>query len=482
MQTVNRLFTVLQQFWSIMQREIKAIFLSLLMLVSLPMLVSAQSSSINAYSPYSMYGMGELLTPGTAQMRAMGGVGIALRNYGQINPVNPAAASIAPQKSFLFDVGFDATHYRNSQLKYDAQDAVASKAMAVYNGANIHSISLVFPLAKRMGFSFAISPYSSVGYNIKTTEQNEDVWADIGRVRYGHNGEGDISEVKLSYGWAPWQRLSFGIAAKYYWGGVTRNYQAVAVDVVTGSGVYASTKGTDRYVVNNIKFQLGVQWNPIETENRILTVGATYDFGGELKPKRESYIYTDDIINSIKPNPVRDNISGLELRVPHQLGVGIFYRSRTMAWGADYIYSAWGSDNVNKQENSTLTTVDVRYVDTHTLKLGFEITPRSNDVRNYLNRIAYRVGARVGNYYQSFCGERVNTFALTAGMGLPLKIWGISTINVGFEYGHSSSKNPIVVNGHKVGLMRQNTFKFTLGFSLFSADTSDYWFVKQKYD
>lgn len=466
-----------------MHRVFRTIFLSLLLAVLMSFCASAQSSSINAYSPYSMYGIGELHTPGSVQMRSMGGVGIALRSYGQINPLNPAAASIAPQKSFLFDVSFDGTHYRNSQKKYDATGvAYSDPAKAVYNGANIHSISLIFPLAKRMGFSFAISPYSSGGYNIKATEQNEEVWADIGRVRYGHNGEGDISEVKLSYGWAPWQKFSVGVAAKYYWGGVTRNYQAVATDIITGSGIYASSKGTDRYVVNNIKFQLGLQWSPIETENRTFTVGATYDFGGNLKPQREVYIYTDDVINSIKPNPVRDKITALELRVPHQIGVGLFFRNRTMAWGVDYIYSAWGGDNANIHENSTSEAVVVRYVDTHTVKLGFELTPRSNDVRNYFNRISYRVGARLGDYYQSFGGERVNSLALTVGMGLPLKIWGISTVNVGFEYGRLSSKNTINVGGHTVGLITQNSFKFTLGFSLFSADTADYWFVKQKYD
>lgn len=466
-----------------MHREIRNIFLGLMVLVLMPFVVSAQSSSINAYSPYTMYGMGELLTPGSAQMRSMGGVGIASRNYGQINPQNPAAASIAPQNSFLFDVSFDGTHYRNRQQKFNAAgERISPDAMAVYNGANIHSISLTFPLAKRMGFSFAISPYSSVGYNIKTTDENDDNWADIGRVRYGHDGEGDISEVKISYGWAPWQKLSFGVAARYYWGGVTRNYQTVVSDVITGSGIYASTKGTDRYVVNKIKFQLGVQWSPINTDIKSFTIGATYDFGGELNPKRESYIYTDNVINSIKPNPVRDQINGMELRVPHQLGVGIFFRNRTMAWGADYLYSAWGGSNATKQENSTLSTIDVRYADTHTVKVGFEITPRSNDVRNYLNRISYRVGARVGNYYQTFGGQEINNFALTAGLGLPFRIWGVSTVNVGFEYGHMAAKNPIMVNGQKVGLVKQNTFKFTLGFSLFSADTADYWFVKQKYD
>lgn len=449
----------------------------------MPLTVSAQTSSINAYSPYSMYGMGELLTPGSAQMRSMGGMGIAVRNYGEINVQNPAAASIAPQKSFLFDVGFDGTHFRNSQKKYNAEGVASSTpAMTVYNTANIHSIALTFPLAERVGLSFSVAPYSSVGYKIKTTDENEDTWADIGRVRYGHDGEGDISEVKLSLGWAPWQKFSIGVAAKYYWGNVTRTYEATATNVVTGSGVYASTKGVDNYIVNNIKFQMGLQWSPVLTETKSFTIGATYDFGGKLNPEKSNYVYTDNVINGIQANPIRQEIDALELRVPHQVGVGMFFRNRKMAWGADYLYASWGSDNVGYQENTTPATVDVRYTDTHTVKLGMEFTPRSNDVRNYLNRIAYRVGVRTGNYYQTFGGQKINTFAVTAGLGMPLKIWGISTMNIGFEYGRMSAKNPLQIDAKKVGLVQQNSFKVTIGFSLFSADTADYWFVQQKYD
>ena len=445
-------------------------------------MVSAQTSSINAYSPYSMYGIGELLTPGSAQMRSMGGVGIAVRNYGEINVLNPAAASIAPQKSFLFDVGFDGTYFRNSQSKYDANGVELTPAQTAYKTANIHSIALTFPLADRVGLSFSIAPYSSVGYKIKTTDENNDTWADIGRVRYGHDGEGDISQVKLSLGWAPWQKFSIGVAANYYWGNVSRSYEATATEVITGSGVYASTKGLDKYVVSNIKFQLGLQWSPLQTETKSFTIGATYDFGGNLNPKKTNYLYTDNVINSIQANPVRDRINALSLCVPQQVGVGVFYRNRKMAWGADYLYASWGGDNLWYAENVTPTTVDVRYTDTHTVKLGFEFTPRTNDVRHYFNRVAYRAGLRAGNYYQTFGGEQINIVAITAGLGMPLKIWGISTMNIGFEYGRMSSKSPIQIDARKVGLVKQNSFKVTIGFSLFSADTADYWFVQQKYD
>lgn len=447
-----------------------------------PAIVVAQTSSINAYSPYSMYGPGEILTPGSVQMRSMGGIGLGKRAVGQINTLNPAATSIVPRKSFLFDVSVDGTHFRNNQPKFNSQGEKISKAKTVYNTGNIHNIAIAFPLAKSLGASLNVAPYSSVGYKVKTTDQNQDNWANIGRVMSGFEGSGDITEVKFSIGWEPWQRFSIGVAAKYYWGYIERKYQTSVTDEVTGDGNYSPTVGTDKYVVNNFKFQAGLQWSIIHNEARILTLGATYDLGGNLNPKKESYVYTSTNINSLNKLPVRNQIDALELRVPHQVGVGLYFRDRTVAFGADYAFAAWGKNNESFVENSNPVNVAVAYCDTHTVKLGFEITPRPTDIRNYLNRISYRVGARVGNYYQTFGGNHINQLAITAGFGLPVKVWGASSVNIGFEYGRMSSPRSITVGAQKVGLVTQNYYKISIGFSLYSGDTSDYWFVRQKFD
>lgn len=462
-------------------RDICGLVVAIIMVAFLPCVATAQTSSVSAYSPYSMYGPGELLTPGTAQMRAMGGVGIALRSMGQVNLMNPASASIAPRKSFLFDFGFDGTHFRNSQPKYDATGAISKRAKTVYNTINIHNIALAFPIAKGLGMSFGLSPYSSVGYKMKLPDYDKNNTADIGRVMYGYLGDGDITEVKLSIGWEPWRNFSIGVAAKYYWGHIERNYTTEVVNMITGAGTYSSTIGVDKYNVNNFKFQAGLQWNIILTETHLFTVGATYDLGGKLNPKRESYVYTDNIIHSINNVPIRDRIEALELRVPHQVGVGLFYRDRRIAWGADYNFAAWGDNNKSFDENGG-SSIPVNYTNTHTIKVGFEITPHANDVRSYFNRISYRLGARVGNYYQTFAGERVNQLAVTAGFGLPVKIWGASSINIGFEYGRMAAPKAVQFGGETIGLITQNYYKVSVGFSLFSADTSDYWFVRQKYD
>ena len=144
----------------------------------------AQTSSLNAYSPYSMYGPGEIHTPGSVQMRSMGGVGIGMRSASQINVLNPAAASVAPSKSFLFDVNVDGAHYRNSQLKFDAQGNKLLTSRTAHNTANIHNIGLAFPLAKNVGLMFNVSPYSSVGYRVVNTDEHTN---SVGRFPFLHS-------------------------------------------------------------------------------------------------------------------------------------------------------------------------------------------------------------------------------------------------------------------------------------------------------
>lgn len=51
----------------------------------------AQNEAYNAYTPYSMFGIGEISKQGTAYNKSMGGVGIATRDKGT------STSSILPQ-------------------------------------------------------------------------------------------------------------------------------------------------------------------------------------------------------------------------------------------------------------------------------------------------------------------------------------------------------------------------------------------------
>ena len=288
--------------------------------LALPSLAAAQNltSSINTFSPYSMYGLGELATPGTTSMRSMGGVGVAMRSTNKVNVLNPAAYSQTPQKSFLFEFGVEAGHFRNSQTKYGTPQTTARTA---YNSINFHEIAFQMPLAKGLGFGFSLTPYSNVGYNMHSDELSSGVAGNLGRAQYQYYGDGDVTEAKAGIGWSLFKNFSIGAAMQYYWGNITRNYKAVPTDIITGSGEYSTTTGIDTYDVSRIKAQFGVQWNAILNARRALTFGATYDIGGLLGPKSLKYVYIDNLLTSTVRN---EEDSSLPLLLPRQIAAGVF--------------------------------------------------------------------------------------------------------------------------------------------------------------
>lgn len=444
----------------------------------LPAAVGAQTSSINAFSPYTMYGIGEQNTPGTLPMRSMGGVGVAMRGTGVVNLLNPAAYSAVPQKSFLFNFGMEGQNYYNSQTVSGQSKSTA------YNTFNFHDIAFQLPLAKRVGLGFSLTPYSSVGYRTKYDhpyDPNDPVWGNVGRVQYNYQGEGDVTEVKVGIGWEIFKNFSVGIAAQYYWGDIDRDYVSTTTAIVPeGDATFSSIIGNDNYNISSIKGQVGVQWNAIMSPKRALTLGAAFDFGGNLNPKVTSTTY----INNMTTTTVRGDTTSLALVLPRQLSVGAYYQTAKWTVGLDYVYQNWGGRNKGTAftgvtgSGDDRTAYEVAYTNTSTVKIGVEFTPSRYDVRHFLKRWSYRAGFRYGNYNQSFNGDRLSQYAVTAGVGVPVKFLAISAVDVGFEYGRRGYNI-----AERVGLVRQQYFKFAIGFTLFAgSENGEYWFLRPKYD
>ena len=76
----------------------------------------AQSGEFLSYTPYSIFGIGDLSQQGSAYNRSMAGVGIASRNVRYLNSLNPAAAhSFNPAAAHSFNLA--AAHYLNLNLR-----------------------------------------------------------------------------------------------------------------------------------------------------------------------------------------------------------------------------------------------------------------------------------------------------------------------------------------------------------------------------
>lgn len=436
---------------------------------------AAQGAAVNAYSPYTMFGIGELHTIGAAPMRSMGGVGVAWRSSQMVSMLNPAGYSATLRKSFIFDFGAEAYFLQNTQNKYDAAGDYSHRTKNAKNIVNFHEIAVQMPLAKGLGLGLSLMPYSSVGYKMSGVESSDQIVGNIGTATYDYSGDGDVTEVKLGIGWEVVKSLSIGVAAKYYWGHILHNYTSTITNDYVGPGNYNAIIGKDDYSISSFKFQVGVQWSIINTNKRVLTVGATYDYGGALSPKvSKSRYVNNNFSTSVSKEDYRS-----QMRLPHKVALGVMYQDPKFTTGIDYEYAAWGGNDGHFEEE-VYGGMKVRYVDTHTAKLGFEYTPNRFDVRNYLRRIAYRVGVRYSNYYQTYGGVTIPQVAVTAGFGFPLKFMGATSIDVCFEYGFRGSGATMTTDvGQRVGLIRQNYFKLGLGFSLFG---EDYWFVRPKYD
>lgn len=440
----------------------KLVVLATLML---PCGLIAQTSSINAFSPYSMYGIGEMNTPGSLPTRSMGGAGVAMRSPGIVNMLNPAAYSATRKNSFLFNIGVEGQNY------YNTETVEGKTKESAYNTMNFRDIAFQMPLAKNLGLGFSVTPYSSVGYRIKGSHVLEGAGGGLWTNSL-YEGDGDISEVKIGVGWEPFKNFSVGVAMQYYWGDLERRYTMQPSNIVDNGSVL-STMGIDSYSVSKIKAQLGVQWNAIFDNERLLTFGATYDIGGDLKPDVTRDVYIGDMYGS---TVVGDTMQ-LATVLPRQVALGAFYQTNKISLAFDYVYQNWGSRN---SETVTMASgYDVAYRNTNTFKLGVEYTPNRFDVRNFFKRWSYRAGLRYGDYYNTFGGKSLSQYAVTAGFGVPIKFMSLSSVDIGLEYGLRTGSNI----ADRIGLIDQQYFKFAIGFSLFAGpETGEYWFVRPKYD
>ena len=450
-----------------------------------PFAVSAQTSSINAFSPYTMYGIGEQNTPGTLQMRSMGGAGVAMRSVSTVNLLNPAAYSAAPQKTFLFNFGLEGQNY------YNAQTVGGVGKRTAYNTFNFHDIAFQMPVAKRLGLGFSLTPYSSVGYRTKYYHEydpEDPIYANVGNIQYNYQGEGDVTEVKVGLGWEPFKNFSVGIAAQYYWGDIDRTF-VMTPTAITGEGTFTSTVGQDNYSISSIKGQVGVQWNAILNAKRILTFGATYDFGGDLNPEVTKKLYIGDLYNTV----VKGDTTHLKLVLPRQLAVGAYYQTGRWAVGVDYVFQNWGGRNSGYEMTGTSgsgenkTEYKVAYTNTSTIKMGVEYPPNRYDARHFLKRWSYRAGFRYGAYNQTFNGDKLAQYAVTAGIGLKELCEKFRA--GGDDYNAIMAKlladrltEAFAEAVHS--FVRQQYFKFALGFTLSAGqmENGEYWFMRSKFD
>ena len=442
-----------------MKRSGWSFVMALLLVLAGGAVASAQELTADTgYSPYSLFGLGQLSGQGTAYNATMGGLGLAVRNNRFINVMNPAAVTAREAKSFMMDFGVT-----ENNVIYSADAAVSCDPSAsgrlhsANNTFNMNHIIFSFPMWQKAAFKVGIMPYSSVGYSLRSFEQSDDLIAEVGDVQYYRIGQGGLYKAFLGAGVTLWDRLSLGVDGQYYFGNIVRYSYA---NFTTGSVYRSINSGWDNYL-SGVNAKFGLQYEQPLGRKLALTLGATCQLGTNLSGESRRFAYgvasaTDTITDVTTP------LAGY--RMPMELGAGFTLRSADR-WtvGFDYTRQDWSSTAFD-------ATPGVNFAPAcqQSFRLGAELTPNRYDIRYFFKRLTYHGGLFYEKGYLSLNGHQVEDRGVTLGVSIPVSRY-YNSISLGVTAGQRGTVDD--------NLIRETYVTFNIAFSL-----HDIWFLKQLYE
>ena len=421
-----------------------------LLLLVLASIIFAQftNGQNNTNSPYTRFGYGDISDTNNGEQRALGGVAIGSRSNTSINTVNPASYSSVDSMTFMFDIGSSALISRFSDK---------SQGKNTFN-ANLEYITMQFPLAKWLGFSAGLLPYSFSGYDfysndttyLKTINNQRDT------VPYTNSfiGNGGFSQVYMGLSANVFKHLSVGVNAYYMYGSIY-NYRDLTF--ATSSG-YTSTTEANIIRANNFRFRFGLQYYNTFSEKHDVTLGFIYEPKIKLNGGF-SQIRTGVLNDTIDANHPNYTDYGFEL--PSSYGIGLNYTyDKKLSIGIDYSLQEWK----NAQFYGKVDSLSNR----SKLAVGVEYQPNPRG-RHFSDRVRYRAGFNVSDSYYSVNGiTPPKNYSITGGLGLPLynkTTNSISMLNLSLEYGKIGSTDNL----------REDYLKLTLNIVF-----NEHWFFKRK--
>jgi len=416
--------------------------------------LSALGQTTGTYTPYSIYGVGDLSQPGSAYSKTMGGTGVALRNNRYLNLINPAAVTARDSLAFMADFSL----YNDNKLFQ--QEGIRSAS----NTVNINDLAMSFPIWRKSAMMVGIMPFSDTGFGYSFNYTDPQLIGQTGNISYSATGTGSLYKAFAAAGVTLFKRLSLGVQWNYYFGKIDKVYATVFEDA-SYNGILNGTTGN----LTGNGFKFGVQYEqPVGTKHA-LTIGATYSLPVKLTGTMESYRYSSGSAVSDTLSYKVDYIGqDSKVQLPSEIAVGISFQERGR-WVAtfDYSRSDWtgsGLDNARGFTASKLFSATTA----QTFRAGFEIVPNRNDIRYYFNHVAYRVGAYHKKEYFLLDGKQVASTGITLGVTLPI-VNNYNGFTIGVDLGQRGS-----LSGE---MIRERYVNISVGFNLY-----DIWFRKPQYE
>jgi hypothetical protein len=361
--------------------------LVLLVFLTFSGMVTAQN---NTNSPYTRYGYGQLSDYGSANSRGMGGIGYGLRDGYYINTSNPAAYTAVDSLTFIFDAGISLqnTNFSNGTLKQNAKNS------------SFDYVTMQFRVGRHAAMSIGLMPYSNIGYNMSTTQEDPDSPSNYSVSTY--SGGGGLHQLYVGVGVRPLKDFSIGANIAYLWGNMNHDIYTT----FPGNSASYSYAETTVSSIKSYKLDLGAQYTFRFDKKRAATLGVVVSPGHNLG--NDSYVQRQ--LGDVADAP-QDTI--FKLGTPLSLGIGATYTyNNQLIVGADFTLQAWDKVNFMNDPNAFSRRTK--------LAVGAEYIPNPIG-RSYFSFIRYRVGAYYSQpYYKVKDVRAAKEFGISAGVGLPL--------------------------------------------------------------
>ncbi|MBL0341048.1 MAG: hypothetical protein IPP71_09055 [Bacteroidetes bacterium] len=338
-------------------------------------------------SPYSRYGIGDLLQEGFTNQSGMGGIGAGLSSYDHINFINPA--SYVADTATIFEFGA-----RGEIRQLELGDETSTQ-----NSASFSHFSLGFPIIKnKLSAALGLLPYSSVGYNIVVEDKNVP---NIGNVSYKYEGVGGINKVFVGAGLKLSKHLSGGINVSYLFG----TYENVkSVEFPTGTN-YFNSRYINGITVKGFYFNYGLLYEATLKNNLNFKAGLTGALSTKVSAANNQFYY-NYVISSFGGEIVKDSIYSEKeqngsIKMPGQVKFGFTFSKSKWLAGADFSYSNWDKyESFNSKDD---------------LKNSYIINAGGE---RKAGKLVYRIGGRYAKTYLNLKNTQLDDYGVTFGIGL----------------------------------------------------------------
>jgi hypothetical protein len=441
-------------------------------LMSLP-----QSGWTQDNSPYSRYGLGDIVPPTNVSNRSMGGIAAGYSDPLSINFSNPATYALFQAKKeenskklswgrALLDLGVNLEN-RTLREKNIADKFVAKNALFSY-------LQVGLPVRENLGISFGLRPVTRISYKINQVgllyDPNTQQPIDSALTEY--TGDGGSYLATFGAGYKIIKNLSIGFNAGYLFG--KKDYSTKRT-FLNDSVQYEQSNHETKTSFGNVFFNAGIQYYAQLKNNVRLTIGAYGNLERHLNATqdviRETFV-RDPSQGDIRLDSVfeQKGIKGTII-YPASLGVGFTFekpsngKSRGWQFGMDFVQSQWNNYRYYDEVDSVHNKWELRF--------GGQLWPAVTSTKNnYWSFVSYRAGFFIGPDYLRI-QNKLQQYGISLGVGLPIAYTRqnpnqTTVINVTAEY---------IKRGNNTNLLKENLFRLSFGFSL-----SDLWFIKRKYD